>query len=85
MENIREYKVIGTTIDDAAGEALDKAATILGLGYPGGPVIQKIADGGNENFLKFPIGLKNESRANWSYDYNRNYWHQKGKQSYSNQ
>ena len=73
MENIREYKVIGTTIDDAAGEALDKAATILGLGYPGGPVIQKIADGGNENFLKFPIGLKNESRANWSYDYNRNY------------
>ena len=73
MENIREYKVIGTTIDDAAGEALDKAATILGLGYPGGPVIQKISDGGNENFIKFPIGLKNESRASWSYDYNRNY------------
>ena len=73
MNNIREYKVIGTTIDDAAGEALDKAATILGLGYPGGPVIQKISNGGNENFLKFPIGLKNESRANWSYDYNRNY------------
>ena len=73
MENIREYKVIGTTIDDAAGEALDKAATILGLGYPGGPVIQKISDEGNENFIKFPIGLKNESRASWSYDYNRNY------------
>ena len=73
MNNIREYKVIGTTIDDAAGEALDKAATILGLGYPGGPVIQKISDGGNENFIKFPIGLKNESRASWSYDYNRNY------------
>ena len=73
MENIREYKVIGTTIDDAAGEALDKAATILGLGYPGGPVIQKISDEGNENFIKFPIGLKNESRATWSYDYNRNY------------
>ena len=73
MNNIREYKVIGTTFDDAAGEALDKAATILGLGYPGGPVIQKISNGGNENFLKFPIGLKNESRANWSYDYNRNY------------
>lgn len=73
MNNIREYKVIGTTIDDAAGEALDKAATILGLGYPGGPVIQKISDEGNENFIKFPIGLKNESRATWSYDYNRNY------------
>ena len=73
MNNIREYKVIGTTIDDAAGEALDKAATILGLGYPGGPVIQKISDEGNENFIKFPIGLKNESRASWSYDYNRNY------------
>ena len=36
-----QFKVIGTTIDDAAGEALDKAATILGLGYPGGPCYSK--------------------------------------------
>jgi len=73
MKNICEYRIIGTTIDDAAGEALDKAANILGLGYPGGPVIQKISEGANENFIKFPIGLKNKSRSNWSYEYNRNY------------
>ena len=73
MNDIKNYKIIGTTIDDAAGEALDKAAKILGLGYPGGPVIQKKSEGGNEFFLKFPIGLKNDSRSKWTYDLNRNY------------
>lgn len=73
MNDIRNYEIIGTTIDDAAGEALDKAAKILGLGYPGGPIIQKTAEGGNESFLSFPIGLKNESRSKWIYDLNRNY------------
>ena len=67
MNDIRNYEIIGTTIDDAAGEALDKAAKILGLGYPGGPIIQKTAEGGNESFLSFPIGLKNESRSKWIY------------------
>src|SRR5439155_12344567 len=42
-----QYKLLGKTIDDAAGEAFDKAARIVGLGYPGGPAIQKAAEGGD--------------------------------------
>ncbi len=49
-----EYKLLGKTIDDAAGEAFDKAARILGLGYPGGPAIQKAAEGGDPNRFHFP-------------------------------
>jgi N6-L-threonylcarbamoyladenine synthase len=48
-----QYKLLGKTIDDAAGEAFDKAARILGLGYPGGPAIQKAADGGDPD--RFPL------------------------------
>jgi len=50
-------KVIGTTIDDAAGEALDKASKLLGLGYPGGPVIEKTAAGGDPEKYHFPRPL----------------------------
>ncbi len=54
------YK-LGTTIDDAAGEAFDKVAKMLGLEYPGGPSIQKYAAKGDEDKIKFPISqLKNE-------------------------
>ncbi len=48
---------LGGTIDDAAGEALDKGAKLLGLGYPGGPVIQKTAEGGNAARFRFPRPL----------------------------
>ena len=52
---------LGSTIDDAAGEAFDKVAKMLGLGYPGGPAIQNAAEKGNENAIKFPIAqLKTE-------------------------
>ena len=47
-------KVIGETIDDAAGEAFDKSAKILGLPYPGGPLIDKYAKDGNPDRFKFP-------------------------------
>lgn len=51
---------LGTTVDDAIGEAFDKAAKLLGLGYPGGPKIQKAAEGGNPDAIKFPVSsLKN--------------------------
>ena len=46
------------TLDDAAGEALDKGAKLLGLGYPGGPVIEKAAKGGNPSAIAFPRGMK---------------------------
>jgi len=49
-----QLKVIGETIDDAAGEAFDKSAKLLGLPYPGGPLIDKYAQQGNGNRFKFP-------------------------------
>ena len=51
------YEVLGQTLDDAAGEALDKGAMLLGLGYPGGPVLEKTARGGQNDFVKFPRAL----------------------------
>ena len=48
---------VGSTIDDAAGEAYDKVARVLGLPYPGGPVIDKAAAGGDPNAIRFPRGL----------------------------
>jgi len=46
---------LGTTVDDAAGEAFDKVSKLLGLGYPGGPQIQKISENKNSDFVDFPI------------------------------
>ncbi|MFA6135141.1 MAG: tRNA (adenosine(37)-N6)-threonylcarbamoyltransferase complex transferase subunit TsaD [Phycisphaerae bacterium] len=57
-----ELELIGSTLDDAAGEAFDKVANILNLGYPGGPVIDRIARGGNPQAVHFPRSLlKGES------------------------
>lgn len=50
-----EIVKLGTTIDDAAGEAFDKVAKLLGLAYPGGPLIQKYAEQGNPESIKFPV------------------------------
>ena len=49
-----KFKLLGASIDDAAGEAFDKGARILGLKYPGGPEIDKVAKSGNPDFFKFP-------------------------------
>lgn len=54
MKGIGKYKIIGETKDDAAGECFDKAAKILGLGYPGGPVISKNAEGNTTSEIKLP-------------------------------
>jgi len=64
------YEIVGQTIDDAAGEALDKGAMLLGLGYPGGPIIQKTAEGGNPKAVRFPRGLDNAG-GEWKYDFDR--------------
>ncbi|MDX9905469.1 MAG: tRNA (adenosine(37)-N6)-threonylcarbamoyltransferase complex transferase subunit TsaD [Bacteroidales bacterium] len=50
-----DFTIVGRTIDDAAGEAFDKAAKIMGLPYPGGPMIDKLAREGNENAFRFPL------------------------------
>jgi N6-L-threonylcarbamoyladenine synthase len=52
-----EYRLLGQTIDDAAGEAFDKVARFLGLGYPGGPVIERTAREGDPKAVAFPRGL----------------------------
>jgi N6-L-threonylcarbamoyladenine synthase len=56
VKDYGEYKVVGQTRDDAAGEAFDKVARLLGLGYPGGPAIDKIAKSGNSLAFKLPQG-----------------------------
>jgi len=52
--SLESYEVLGNTKDDAPGEAFDKIAKLLNLGYPGGPVIDKLARGGDPQFVKFP-------------------------------
>ncbi|HAA67334.1 MAG TPA: tRNA (adenosine(37)-N6)-threonylcarbamoyltransferase complex transferase subunit TsaD [Acidimicrobiaceae bacterium] len=54
------YKLLGATVDDAAGEAFDKVARYLGLGYPGGPVIDRLSQEGDLNAIKFTPPMRNE-------------------------
>ncbi len=62
-----DYKLIGQTLDDAAGEAFDKIAKILDLGYPGGPAIDKAARGGDPAFYHFPRALAQKDNFHFSY------------------
>ena len=55
VESFSKITKLGTTVDDAAGEAFDKVAKMLGLGYPGGPKIQKAAANGNADKINFPV------------------------------
>ena len=57
MRDWGDYETLGTTIDDAVGEAFDKVAKALGLGYPGGPVISKLAAQGNPDAIAFPRAM----------------------------
>ncbi|RKY88457.1 tRNA (adenosine(37)-N6)-threonylcarbamoyltransferase complex transferase subunit TsaD [candidate division KSB1 bacterium] len=54
VERFGKYQFLGSTKDDAPGEAFDKVAKLLNLGYPGGPVIDRISKKGNRNFVRFP-------------------------------
>ena len=54
VRGIGEYNILGTTLDDAAGEAFDKVAKLLGLGYPGGPELARVAEQGDERAFDFP-------------------------------
>ena len=64
---IGNYKLLGETRDDAAGEAFDKGARILGLGYPGGPEIEKYAKKGNPNKIYFPRSLLTKDSLEFSF------------------
>ncbi len=61
MRDHGRYEYLGGTLDDAAGEAFDKVGRLLGLPYPGGPAVQKAAEGGNPNAFHFPRAWLEES------------------------
>ncbi|MGH2991465.1 MAG: tRNA (adenosine(37)-N6)-threonylcarbamoyltransferase complex transferase subunit TsaD [Solirubrobacterales bacterium] len=61
------FELLGQTLDDAAGEALDKAARLLGLGYPGGPAIQRLARDGDPDAYELPIALREEPGLDFSF------------------
>ena len=67
VKNVGEYERLGTTIDDAAGEAFDKVSKMLGLGYPGGPIIEKMATVGNSRRFVLPKPLFNSGDCNLSF------------------
>lgn len=67
MDDLAHYKKIGETQDDAAGEALDKAARLLNLPYPGGPEIERVALTGNKNFIDFPRPMLHQKNYNFSF------------------
>ena len=64
---IGEYEIVGRTRDDAAGEAFDKVARAIGLGYPGGPKIDKIAKEGNPDAIVFPRAHVDDAPYDFSF------------------
>ncbi len=62
-----DFEIIGRTRDDAAGEAFDKSAKLLGLGYPGGPIVDKLAHTGDDSFVDFPMGLNRKGVYDFSF------------------
>ncbi len=66
-ESVLDLRLLGRTIDDAAGEAFDKVASILGLPYPGGPSVEKIAREGNPKAVAFPRSLMEKDNLDFSF------------------
>ena len=62
-----DYRLLGTTVDDAVGEAFDKTAKLLGLGYPGGPALAAMAEDGDENAYDFPRPMLNKPGFDFSF------------------
>lgn len=69
VESYTDYEMMGSTIDDAVGEAFDKVAKLLGLGYPGGPVIDRTAKNGDPGYMDLPQGLKNNEKDRYNFSY----------------
>jgi N6-L-threonylcarbamoyladenine synthase len=67
VSGIGEYELLGDTLDDAAGEAFDKTAKLLGLPYPGGPAVSKLAESGRPKALKLPRPMLNSGDLNFSF------------------
>lgn len=67
LDETRRIRIISTTRDDAAGEALDKGAKLLGLGYPGGPLIERLAAAGDPRAFDFPRGIARRAELDFSF------------------
>ena len=67
VKDVNDYEQLGTTIDDALGEAFDKTAKMLDLGYPGGPNVEKFSKLGDKNFFKLPEPIINKAGCNLSF------------------
>lgn len=67
VRGVGQYEMIGQTLDDSAGEAFDKVAKMLGLGYPGGPIVDKRAANGNPRAFKFPRPLCDKPGCDFSF------------------
>jgi len=67
VRGVNDYRILGRTVDDAAGEAFDKVAKLLGLGYPGGPEIEKRAAAGNAARFDFPRSMLDSGDHNFSF------------------
>jgi N6-L-threonylcarbamoyladenine synthase len=78
VREIGEYRILGETLDDAAGEAFDKTAKLLGLGYPGGPALAKLAEQGDAERFAFPLPMTNRPGLDFSFSglktHTRNLW-----------
>ena len=67
VKDVNQYEQLGTTIDDALGEAFDKTAKMLDLGYPGGPAVEKFSQLGDKNYFKLPEPIINKAGCNLSF------------------
>jgi N6-L-threonylcarbamoyladenine synthase len=70
LAGVREhegYELLGQTLDDAAGEAFDKSARLLGLGYPGGPAVQREAEGGDPEAFEMPVAMARNPGLDFSF------------------
>ena len=67
VEGVANYRRLATTIDDAAGEAFDKTAKLLGLGFPGGPAVERAAAGGDPRAVSLPRPLKGSAEPHFSF------------------
>lgn len=83
VEGIGRYAILGESLDDAAGEAFDKTAKMLGLGYPGGPILAKLAEQGREGLYDFPRPMVDRPGLDFSFSglktYTLNTWHEASK------
>jgi len=67
VESWKSFNLIASTLDDSLGESFDKVAKMMNLGYPGGPIIEKLAEDGDENKFNFPVPLSKSPKMAFSY------------------